>query len=74
MKMLGNTHKYSLRFSHRRNGNFLFLNCFTPEKKKFWPKARRGSAGILCVWQAFTTKLPAKISLYQACGFLSQCA
>jgi len=34
MKMLGNTDKYSLRFSNCRNGNFLFFNCYAPEKKK----------------------------------------
>jgi len=41
MKMLGNTHKYSLRFSSCRNGIFLILNCFAPEKQKLG--RRRGA-------------------------------
>ena len=31
MKILGNTHKYSLRLSFCLNGNFLFVNCLAPE-------------------------------------------
>jgi len=72
MKMLGNTTKYSLCFSFRPDGYFLFLNCFAPEKLRFWPQTRRASAGILCVWPACATKYPVKISLYQAYFFLSQ--
>ena len=47
MKILENTHKYFLRFSFCQNGNFLFINCFAPEKSRFCSETRRGSEGIL---------------------------
>ena len=46
-EILENTHKYFLRFSFCRDGNFLFRNCFAPEKSRFCLETRRGSEGIL---------------------------